>query len=118
MNQEEYIMLRGLELRCRIGVTEAERAKFQRILADVRLWPEGGLKGLGDDLSNTVDYYELSRQIVRMAKTGERRLIETLAEDICRLVLENPRVAKTSVRIRKFILSNTEYVAVQAEMGR
>ncbi|HDL78673.1 MAG TPA: dihydroneopterin aldolase, partial [Bacteroidetes bacterium] len=54
-----------------------------------------------DDLADTVDYakiYEIAEEVIL---EGEYNLIEAIAEDIARLILERLTVEKALVRVRK-----------------
>jgi len=52
----------------------------------------------------------------RVAATGERRLIETLAEDLGRAALSFAGVAGVTVGVRKFILPETDWVSVEVTL--
>ncbi len=108
----DRIDLLGLGLVAQIGVPEAERAVPQRLEADVALWPVAPLAGLGEDLSRTINYYEVAVACRDEALRCERLLIETLAEDLCRLLLRRWPLALVRVRIHKFILPDTRAVSV------
>jgi dihydroneopterin aldolase len=112
LQKRDRIDLHGLGLVARIGVPEEERAVPQRLEADIGLWPATGLAGLEDDLCRTVNYYEVAVACRDEALRGERLLIETLAEDLCRLLLRRWPLARVRVRIHKFILPDTRAVSV------
>jgi FolB domain-containing protein len=109
----DAILVSGLELSVFIGVPELERAEPQRLTANLVLFPAAPLKQLEDDLGRTVDYYALTRRVRQIAGERPRKLIETLAEEICACVLEEFAVRSLEVELRKYILPDTEYVAVR-----
>ena len=113
------ILIRGLRARAFIGVPDEERASAQELAIDITLEPKTPFADLGDDLSKTVDYAAVAARVISIVEERPRRLIETLASDIVSaLVAEFPARAAT-VEIRKFILPNTDHVAVRcrAESG-
>jgi dihydroneopterin aldolase len=110
---QDTILVSGLELSSYIGVPEAERAELQRLTVNLVLFPTAPLKQLGDDLGRTVDYYALTRRVRQIAGERPRKLIETLAEEICTCVLEEFAVRSLEVELRKYILPDTDYVAVR-----
>jgi dihydroneopterin aldolase len=114
----DTIHLAQLELSARIGVPEAERAAPQRLTASLTLEPAGGLRDLADDLARTVDYFVVARQIQTLAASRPRRLLETLAEEIAGNLLEHFPLAAVEVELRKYILPDTEYVAVRLRRTR
>lgn len=115
----QRIMIRGLEVWSMIGVPDEEREEAQRLLIDIEVVPAKDFAELGDKISNAVDYFALAQKIKAVAESGEeRRLIETLAADIAELTMEDDAVMKASVRIRKFILPDTEFVGVELTRSR
>jgi dihydroneopterin aldolase len=109
----DAILVSGLELSARIGVPEVERAEPQRLTVSLVLLPSAPLTQLNDDLGRTVDYYALTRRVRQIAGERPRKLIETLAEDICTCILEEFSVRSLEVELRKYILPDTEFVAVR-----
>lgn len=109
----DAILVNGLELSAHIGVPDAERVEAQRLTLNLVLLPSSPLSDLGDDLGRTVDYYALTRRVRQLAGARPRKLIETLAEEICICVLEEFGVRSVEVELRKYILPDTEYVAVR-----
>ncbi|MCB1078701.1 MAG: dihydroneopterin aldolase [Verrucomicrobiae bacterium] len=108
----DRIRIRGLRLATRVGVPDEERAAPQTVAVDVEIVPATPLSGLGDDIGKTVDYFEVAEALKRVAATGERKLIETLAEDLGRAALAFDGVAGVTVEVRKFILPETDWVSV------
>jgi dihydroneopterin aldolase len=80
--------------------------------------PSQNFDGLADDISRTIDYYQVSLEIQALAAARPRRLIETLATDIAGHLLGNHPLARVAVSIEKHILPDTECVAVHLERGR
>lgn len=109
----DEITIRGLEVMSHVGVPDEERAHPQRLLVDVTFTPRISFESVGDDIRSTVDYYAASQRIVSLAAERPRRLIETLAADIAACVLNEFPAESVDVEVRKFILPNTEYVAVR-----
>ena len=70
---------------------------------------------MNDSIETTVDYRAVCVAVEELAGKGQRRLIETLADDIADLVLEDPAAKRVKVELRKFILPQTEWVAVVVE---
>lgn len=108
----DRITIQGLKLVCHIGVPDEERAAPQELLADITLYTRKPLAGLGDDIANTIDYDRLAQQIAAEASARPRKLIETLADDIARLCSALDGIARAKVKIRKYILPQTDHVAV------
>ncbi len=108
----DLITIQNLRVITRIGVPDSERGEPQELSLCIRMRPARPLSGLGDDISRTVDYYRVSQSVLKLAARGERRLIETLADEVATMLLADFELAEVNVEVRKFILPETEYVAV------
>jgi dihydroneopterin aldolase len=108
----DHICIEGLKLSTRVGVPDEERAEPQTVAVDVFIQPSAPLSGLNDDIGRTIDYFEVTEALKRVASEGERRLIETLAEDFAKVTLAFEGVDQVTVAIRKFIIPETDWVSV------
>jgi len=96
----DSLSIDDLELRARIGVTEAERRTTQRLLVSVRMEVDLQPAGETDDLAKCIDYDRVIRAI-RDEFLGERQTLEAAAEAIAQAVLRFP-CQSVSVTVRKF----------------
>jgi dihydroneopterin aldolase len=96
-----------------IGVPDEERAGWQTLRADLELELVGRVEDFGDELSETVDYDAVAREVRLLAAERPRRLIESLAGEIAQAVLVRPLVCGVSVTIKKRILPGVDDVAVR-----
>lgn len=101
MDGSDLIEVRGLRLRGRIGVTADERAQPQALVVSIAARLDTRAASTTDDLTATLDYEEVVRQISKIVATEEYQLVETLADRIARHVLEHPYVEDVWVRIAK-----------------
>ena len=65
-----------------------------------------------DRIENTVDYFVLSECVKELSLARPRRLVETLAEDIAAELLSRFPLEAVEVEVRKYILRDTQFVAV------
>jgi dihydroneopterin aldolase len=107
-----WIHVRGLEVSTRIGVPDEERAEPQVLKVDLDMRPAATFGGMDDEVGRTIDYHAVSLAVEALAASGERKLVETLADEIADLVLGEFGAAAVRVEIRKFILPQTEWVGV------
>jgi dihydroneopterin aldolase len=114
----DRILINGLELPVQIGVPDEERAEWQTVRADLELELVGRVEDFGDDLSATVDYDAVAREIRQLAAERPRRLIEGLAGEIAQAVLVRPLVCGVLVTIRKRILPGVDDVAVRIHRAK
>ena len=109
---QDTIRISQLELHAHIGVPDEERAAPQRLTVNLTLEPARPLSGLDDDLARTVDYFAVCRAVQALAAGRPSKLIETLAGEIAALVLARFAVSAVEVELRKYILPDTQFVAV------
>lgn len=109
----DQIHIAQLELAAHIGVPDEERAAPQRLTASLVIEPARDFSALDDEIENTVDYFTVCRAVQALAAERPRKLIETLAQEIASLVLGRFAVRVVEVELRKYILPDTEFVAVR-----
>jgi FolB domain-containing protein len=111
----DTIVIRELEVRYHIGVPDEERARPQRLVLTVELDTDFTRAAAGDDLTATLNYYEVSRRLLDFGNGRSWKLIERLAVELAEFLLSEYRPAAVRVEVRKFILPETRYVAVRIE---
>jgi len=97
----DRIFIRGLRIRCIIGVDEEERREKQDIYAHITLDADLQAAGRTDALADSVDYRALKKQILRMAENSRFCLIEALAQRIAEECLRHERVQCVRVAVEK-----------------
>ncbi|MBT8044659.1 MAG: dihydroneopterin aldolase [Verrucomicrobiae bacterium] len=112
MKKSDQIFIRGQVVSSHIGVPDSERAHPQDLLINSFLHPLASKHPLNDDIDRTVDYHAVSLRIDEIAAAKPRKLIETLAEDLAAMILDEFPVSKVTIEIEKFILPNTTCVGV------
>jgi FolB domain-containing protein len=115
----DLLRILGVSLKCRIGLTEAERKKPQGIRLDLGLEADLLKAGLTDDLRDAVDYQGLERRIRTAAEAGKFKLLERFAEDVAEIVFAfDPRVRAVIVRAGKSPASMPGVREVSVEIRR
>ncbi len=97
----DKILLRDLSLECLIGIHPQERVKKQKIFLSVALYTDIKAAAQSDDVKDTIDYDHLSQSLIKMVGENRFFLIETLAERIASLCLEDERVLQVKVTLDK-----------------
>jgi FolB domain-containing protein len=97
----DKVIIKNILARGIIGVREWEREKPQDILINIELFTDVYEQTDADDLSECIDYSEVTKMVIQHAETAQRFTVEALAEDIARICLEDSRVLKTTVRVEK-----------------
>ena len=99
---EDRIVLQGMIFFGRHGTLPAEREMGQRFVVDLDLHCDLRPAGRSDDLTQTVDYSAVYRQVRAIVEGPPVGLTETVAERIAAAILEGyPRVAAVRVRVTK-----------------
>ncbi len=112
------IVVNKLRVPVFIGVPDEEREKSQDLKISLQIETRDGLLGLSDDLAGTIDYYQVTEAIKELAASRPRKLIETLAEEIADLVVDQFQARSVQVKVEKPILMNCEGVVVAVTKTR
>ena len=95
------IKISRLRLRVTIGVYDWEKTAPREVLVNISMETANEKATESDALEHTVDYDALSSKIRTYAESRSFQLIEKLAGDLLRIVLENPLVKHSTVEIEK-----------------
>jgi len=101
MDFMDQIALTGLTVFGRHGVYAHERENGQEFTIDVRLGMQLRQAAASDNVADTVHYGELAEKIAAVVGGEPVNLIETLAERIADVALDDPRVHFASVTVHK-----------------
>jgi len=112
VSAEQQIHIEQLKVFARVGVPQAERARRQRLVLNITLWPARDLRDLQDRIAQTVDYSALCRDAKSFLSRQSPKLLETLANDLASHLLRKFRVRKINIEIRKFVLKDAAYASV------
>lgn len=107
------IAVSDLEVFYRVGVSDAERAHPQRLLLTVELEVDETAAAASDDLAHTIDYYDLTRQLLRLGEGRNWRLLERLASEVADFILTRYRPLAVTVEVKKFVLPDARHVSVR-----
>jgi dihydroneopterin aldolase len=114
----EWIEIRDLEVRGRIGVPEKERKNPQKLLVSLRFQIETSFAALNDQLEKTIDYAAVASGVEKIVATTKVQLIEELVSDIGDTLMASFPMKRLEIELRKFILPNARYVSVKAQWKR
>jgi 7,8-dihydroneopterin aldolase/epimerase/oxygenase len=108
----DQIHIEQLELQARVGVTEVEREKPQRLTINMTLWLRVSADDLNDDVTKTVNYSSLCAETKQLVEGRSDKLIETLAENVAAHLLKKFPIRMIKIELRKFVLTDAAYVSV------
>ena len=115
----DKIFIRDLIARGIIGINDWERVNPQEIKINLVLYTDLIAAGESDDIEDSVNYRTISKKVLNHVENAKRLTVESLAADIARLCLENPRVVRVRVKVEKpGAVRFTKSVGVEIERGR
>ena len=109
----DIITISDLVVFYHVGVPEDERAKAQRLLLTVEMETDFAVSAATDEIERTVDYYSVSRRLLKMGEGRSWKLIEALAVEMAESLLREYPIKVVTVEVKKFILPETRYVSVK-----
>lgn len=115
----DAILIRELRVETLIGIHKRERHAPQTVSIDLDIGLPGVAVFQSDKVADTIDYEQVALRIRALAGEGHYRLVETLAERIARLLLDDFGAPWVKVAVAKIgILGNARFVGVTIERRR
>jgi 7,8-dihydroneopterin aldolase/epimerase/oxygenase len=115
----DRIFLRGLTAECVIGFIDWERRVKQTVVVDLELPVDCRHAAVTDDVTDTVDYKKVSKRVLAFIEASEFKLVETLAQRLAMLILEEFPIEWLRLSINKpGAIRNSRDVGVAIERSR
>jgi dihydroneopterin aldolase len=115
----DRIFLRGLTAECVIGFIDWERRVKQTVVVDLELPVDCRQAAVTDDVNDTVDYKKVSKRVLAFIEASEFLLVETLAQRLAMLILEEFAIEWIRLSINKpGAIRNSRDVGVAIERSR
>ena len=112
----DLIRVVDLEVFAYIGVTDAERHAPQRLLISLEMSTDSLSHAAGtDNLAWTINYADVVQHVKNLTARRQRKLLETLAEEMAFDLLKMFPIKKITLEIKKFVLPDAQYVSVKIE---
>jgi 7,8-dihydroneopterin aldolase/epimerase/oxygenase len=97
----DAIYVNGIRAFGHLGVLPEERTLGQWFEVDLKLSVDLAQAGQSDRLDDTYDYSQSIKAIQTLIQTTQVQLIESVAEVIAALLLQDPRITAVQVRLTK-----------------
>lgn len=97
----DKICIKNLSIDCKIGVYEEERERTQPVCFDIELSADFSTSSQTDNLSDTIDYFEITSKIVTAVKKSQFQLIESLAEHVANICLQESKISSVNITLKK-----------------
>lgn len=115
----DQVFIRGLEANTVIGAYDWERGIRQRLVLDLDMAWDIRPAAAGDDLNKALDYAAVSQRVLDYVNASQFELVETLAERLAALIIEEFGVPWLRLNINKpgAVTQATGGVGVVIERG-
>lgn len=111
-----HVFIRDLVLSCSVGIHAHEKTSPQRVRLNVDLGVAEPADPFNDRYETIVDYETVTNAIRALLDRGHVNLVETLAEEIAAVCLEDVRVRTARIRVEKIeIMPEAGSVGVEIE---
>lgn len=97
----DKIFLNDLKIETIIGIYDWERETLQTLGFDLEMDWDIHKAASSDDIADTLDYGSVASTVVKFVEASRYQLIETLAEDLCTLLLNEFPIPKLKLTLSK-----------------
>jgi dihydroneopterin aldolase len=97
----DVIFLTGLTTDCIIGIWDWERRVKQKVVIDLEMGADIRRAAASDAIDDTLDYKRVAKRLLGFVAESEFQLVETLTENIARIVVTEFDVPWVKVRLNK-----------------
>jgi 7,8-dihydroneopterin aldolase/epimerase/oxygenase len=105
------ITIADLEVFYHVGVTDEERARPQRLLLTIELYFDFTIAAVGDRLTKTINYFEVSQRLLKFGDDRSWKLIEKVAANIADMIIIEFKPQAVTVEVKKFAIPQARYVS-------
>jgi dihydroneopterin aldolase len=114
----DRIFITALSTEAVIGIYDWEREVKQRLEVDLELWLDLRAAAKSDAIEDTLNYKSVAKRVLAFVEASQYQLVEALAGEIARIVLEEFRVARVRVTVHKpGAIRHSRDVGVVVERG-
>jgi FolB domain-containing protein len=113
-----FITIVDLEVFYRVGISEEERAKPQRLLLTLDIKFNFSSAAVSGRIGRTIDYYEVTQRLLKLGETRSWRLIESVATDVAEKISSEFHPESVTVEVKKFSIPEARYVSASLTKQR
>jgi D-erythro-7,8-dihydroneopterin triphosphate epimerase len=108
------LRIENIRLRTIVGIYEWEKNNKQDVIINVELEFDGSAAIKSDQISDSVNYKTINKEIIGHVENGNFDLIEKIAGDVLEIIMKDIKVQKATVKVDKpGALRFTDSVSVQ-----
>ena len=113
-----FITIVDLEVFYRVGISEEERAKPQRLLLTLDVKFDFSSAAVSGRIGRTIDYYEITQRLLKLGESRNWRLIESVATDVADKILSEFHPESVTIEVKKFSIPEARYVSASLTKQR
>lgn len=112
----DIVFIQGLKIDTVIGIYDWERKIRQNIVLDIEMSTDIRAASKTDHIDQALDYKAVSKRLIDFVQNSEYQLVETLAEKITQIVLQEFEVTWIKLTLNKGeVLTGAQGVGVIIE---
>ena len=97
----DKIFIHALKTEAIIGIFDWERQVKQTVIVDIEISADITKAALSDSIEDTLNYKRIAKRVLAFVEASTFHLVETLAEHIAMLLLEDFGIAWVSISLSK-----------------
>jgi dihydroneopterin aldolase len=97
----DTVFIEALEVEALIGIYDWERRIRQPLLFDIEMEFDNRVPAASDDIADTLNYKAVSKRVVEYVSQSGFGLVETLAERVAAIILDEFRVSRVRLKLSK-----------------
>ena len=114
----DLVFIEDLRIDTVIGIYDWERGVKQRLEIDLEIWMDLRAAAKSDAIEDTLNYKSVAKRVLAFVEASSFGLVEALAGEIARIVLEEFKVARVRVTVHKpGAIRHSKDVGVIVERG-
>jgi dihydroneopterin aldolase len=115
----DKIFIHALKTEAIIGIFDWERQVKQTVIVDIEISADIRKAALSDSIDDTLNYKRVAKRVLAFVEASNFHLVETLAEHIAMLILEDFGIAWVRISLSKpGAIRNSRDVGVVLERER
>ena len=97
----DIIYLNNLQVDAVIGIYDWERRTRQRLILDIEIGVDIRAAAMTDNIEDTLNYKALAKRVIAFVGDSRFQLVETLAENVAGIILQEFNVPWCRLRLNK-----------------
>jgi FolB domain-containing protein len=115
----DKVIIQDLKVRGILGIHDWERVTPRDIFINITIYTDTRRAARTDDIADCVSYSDVAKKVRAHAESAARMTVETLANDLAELCLQELKVQKVIVRVDKpGAVAEAASVGVEVERAR